>query len=229
MKRHSSATIATIFTIAGIAKAVLPEMPWRKSFQYLKEKAVRKLLLAVILFASNLACSAVDIAGIKYEDKSALGANELQLNGAGTRSRFFIKVYTIALYLPEKKTTTADALSVKGAKRLHVVTLMELTAEKFADALVEGIHKNHSDAETEPLKARIEEFKNAILSAKTANKGDVVTIDWLPESGTRLSINGKQLGKDIAGEDFYRALLRIWLGSKPAQDDLKEALLGKPN
>lgn len=190
---------------------------------------MRNLLLVALLFANSLAYSAVDIAGIKYEDKSALGTSELLLNGAGMRSRFFIKVYAIGLYLPEKKTTAADALSVKGAKRLHIVTLMELTAEKFADALVEGIHKNHSDAETDPLKARIEDFKNAILSVKTAAKGDIVTIDWLPESGTRLNINGKQVGKDIAGEDFYRALLRIWLGSKPAQDDLKEALLGRPS
>jgi hypothetical protein len=28
------------------------------------------------------------------------------------------------------------------------------------------------------------------------------------------------------GEDFYRALLRIWLGDNPVQDDLKKALLG---
>jgi len=30
----------------------------------------------------------------------------------------------------------------------------------------------------------------------------------------------------IEGEDFYRALLRIWLGDKPVQEDLKKALLG---
>lgn len=189
---------------------------------------MRKLLLVLLMLASSLSYAVVDIAGIKYEDKSTLGASELQLNGAGMRSRFFIKVYAVGLYLIEKKTSLADVLALKGAKRLHIVTLRELTAEQFADALVEGIHKNHSEADTEPLKARIEEFKNAILAVKTAAKGDVVSIDWLPESGTRLSINGRQQGKDIAGEDFYSALLRIWLGTKPAQDDLKELLLGKP-
>lgn len=189
---------------------------------------MKKLLLALLLCWFGFSHATVEVAGIKYEDKSALGASELQLNGAGMRSRFFIKVYTIGLYLTEKKTSLADVLASKGAKRLHIVTLRELTAEQFADALVEGIHKNHAEAETEPLKERIEEFKNAILAVKTAAKGDVVSIDWLPDSGTRLSINGKQQGKDIAGEDFYRALLRIWLGSRPAQDDLKELLLGKP-
>jgi hypothetical protein len=30
-----------------------------------------------------------------------------------------------------------------------------------------------------------------------------------------------------AAEDFYRALLRIWLGERPVQEDLKKALLGE--
>jgi hypothetical protein len=39
-------------------------------------------------------------------------------------------------------------------------------------------------------------------------------------------VNGAPRGKPIAGEDFYRALLRIWIGDNPVQDDLKKALLG---
>jgi len=40
------------------------------------------------------------------------------------------------------------------------------------------------------------------------------------------SLNGRQIGAPIPGADFYRALLRVWLGDKPVQDDLKHALLG---
>ncbi|TRZ67110.1 MAG: hypothetical protein D4S02_05715 [Rhodocyclaceae bacterium] len=189
---------------------------------------MKNTLLAVLMCLAGLAHGAVEVAGVKFEDMSRLGATELQFNGAGLRSRFILKVYAIGLYLTEKKTVAADVLALKGAKRLHVVTLRELTAEQFADALVEGIRKNHSDAENASLSARIEEFRGAILVVKTAAKGDVVSIDWLPDSGTRLSVNGRQQGKDIAGEDFYNALLKIWLGPKPAQDDLKDALLGKP-
>ena len=53
-----------------------------------------------------------------------------------------------------------------------------------------------------------------------------IALDWQPASGTALLVNGAPQGKPIAGEDFYRALLRIWLGDKPVQDDLKKALLG---
>lgn len=188
---------------------------------------MKKLLLALLLCATGLVHAAVDIAGVKFEEKSKLGAAELQFNGAGKRSKLFFKVYAIGLYLTEKKTAVADVLALNGPKRLHIVTLRELTAEQFSDALYEGIRKNQSDAEMEPLKARIEDFKAAMLAVKNAAEGTVVDIEWLPESGTRLVVGGKQQGKDIPGEDFYRALLKIWLGPKPAQDDLKEALLGK--
>jgi len=40
-------------------------------------------------------------------------------------------------------------------------------------------------------------------------------------------VNGEPRGKPIAGEDFYRALLRIWLGDKPVDGDLKQGLLGR--
>lgn len=189
---------------------------------------MNKLLVTLLFCIAGLAHAAADIAGVKYEDKTKLDAAELQFNGAGLRSKLFLKVYALGLYLPEKKTAAADVLALSGPKRLHIVTLRELTTEQFADALVGGIRKNHTDAEMAALKDRIEEFRLAILSVKTTAKGTLVTIDWLPESGTRLSIDGKPQGKDIAGEDFYRALLKIWLGQKPAQDDLKEALLGKP-
>lgn len=186
------------------------------------------VLLVLLLCLTGLSHAASEIAGVAFPEKINLASSELQLNGAGLRAKFFLKVYAIGLYLNEKKTSAADVLALSGPKHLHIVTLRDLTAEQFADALVEGIHKNHSDEEIEPLKARIETFKAAMLAVKSTTKGSVIAIDWLPGSGTRLSIDGKQKSADIAGEDFFRALLKIWVGQKPAQDDLKDALLGKP-
>jgi len=58
-----------------------------------------------------------------------------------------------------------------------------------------------------------------------AKKGMAIALDWTG-GGTILVVNGKPAGKPIAGEDFYKALLRIWIGDKPVQDDLKKSLLG---
>jgi len=115
------------------------------------------------------------------------GNTELTLNGAGLRAKFFVKVYAVGLYLTARKDATAGLFALKSPKRLHIVTLRELTAGQFADALVEGINKNHRDAEIEPLKARIEQFRASILAPKTAPKGVTVQIDWLPEVGVGAS------------------------------------------
>ena len=42
---------------------------------------------------------------------------------------------------------------------------------------------------------------------------------------TRVTING-EVKSNIAGVEFYAALLRIWLGEKPAEAGVKKALLG---
>ena len=63
---------------------------------------------------------------------------------------------------------------------------------------------------------------------KEATKGMAIALDWVPGTGTLVQIEGKPAGRTIPGEDFYRGLLRIWLGDDPVQADLKRALLGQP-
>jgi hypothetical protein len=91
----------------------------------------------------------------------------------------------------------------------------------------EGLAENHSAAEMATLKDRLGQFSDVMLTIGEAKTGTLIVIDWIPETGTRLTVSGQVKGKDIAGEGFYRALLKIWLGDKPVQDDLKQALLGK--
>lgn len=185
---------------------------------------------AAVLAALGLApaFAAVEVAGVKFEDKEKLGTSELVLNGAGMRSRFMFKVYAIGMYLPEKAASAEAVLQAKGPKRLRIVTLRELTAEQFADALVEGMRKNHDEAQLDALAASIDAFRAQMLALGTAAPGAQVSIDFQPASGTQLVFQGRPAGKPIPGEAFYRALLRIWVGERPAAQDLKDALLGKP-
>lgn len=188
---------------------------------------MNKLFATLLLALSLPALAAFDVAGAKFDDKAKVGSGDTVLNGAGLRNRAFFKVYAVGLYLPQKAATTAEILAAKGAKRIAIVTLRDLTAEQFVDALLEALKKNHDEATLATLQPKIEQFRSTMLSIGNAPEKSVVNLDWLPDSGTRLSFNGVQKGSDIAGEDFYRALLRIWLGDKPAQDDLKDKLLGK--
>ncbi len=190
-----------------------------------------KKFAAVLLLALSLpAVAALEAAGVKFDDKMKVGAGDTVINGVGVRGVLFIKGYAMALYLPQKTTAAGEAISAKGAKRVRIVLLRDTSGETFADALPSGIRKNHSEQEVVPLNARIEALKATMLTVTTAPKGAVIHFDWLPEVAggvTRLTINGEKKGEDIPGEDFYRAVLKIWLGEQPVQADLKEGLLGK--
>jgi hypothetical protein len=104
--------------------------------------------------------------------------------------------------------------------------LRDVDAATFTEALVEGMRPNHDEATMKTLEPRIAELSSIMNELKEAKKGMMVLLDWQPGAGTVVSVDGKSRGKPIAGEDFYRALLRIWIGERPVQDDLKKALLG---
>ena len=167
---------------------------------------------------------------MQLEDRIAPGASgqELLLNGAGLRTRFFFDVYVAGLYLAQKQTAAAEAIALPGAKRVALRLLRNVSAKTLLDALNEGMQANNSAAELEALKTQLGELAALMNAIGEAKKGDSVALDFDPQSGTRVSLNGKELGKPIAGAEFYRALLRVWLGDKPVQDSLKRGLLGAP-
>ena len=187
-------------------------------------RTLATLLLSAALVAPAIA--AVDVVGVKFEDKVATGTSELVLNGAGLRKKAFFKVYAIGLYLPAKADSASAVLASKGPKRIQIVTLRDLSAEQLSEALENGVEENNNEAEMAKLKARLEEFRSNLLAiGKVPEKSDI-HIEWTG-SATRVTMNGTAKGKDIQGEDFYIALLKIWFGDKPVQADLKDAMLGK--
>ncbi|MGH8705259.1 MAG: chalcone isomerase family protein [Burkholderiales bacterium] len=185
-------------------------------------------ILAVLSLAFSLA-SAAEIAGVKLAESESLapGGAPLVLNGAGLRKRAFFQVYAIGLYLAEKKTAGREAIGAAGPKRVAIHMLRDVDAATFTEALVDGMRGNHDEAAMKAFEPRIAQLSAIMAEMKEAKKGMRITLDWVPAAGTQLGVEGKPAGKPIAGEDFYRALLSIWLGERPVQDDLKKALLGE--
>jgi hypothetical protein len=165
---------------------------------------------------------AAEVAGVRIDDKTLVGNTELSLTGAGLRKRMFFQVYAIGLYLQDPK---ADPISQPGPKRVQIHMLRDVGADTFTEALADGIRANHSEADAKALEPRVKELAGTIAEIKEAKKGMTIALDWTG-SATQVVVDGKPVGKPIQGEDFYRALLRIWLGDKPVQEDLKKALLG---
>ena len=182
--------------------------------------------IAALALCAALSAQAAEVAGVKLDDRTKVGPADLVLNGAGLRKRAFFQVYAMGLYLAEKKPAAAEAIGAPGAKRVAIHMLRDVDAASFTEALVDGMRPNHDDAAMKALEPRIAELSAIMGELKEAKKGMAILLDWQPGTGTVVSVDGKTRGKPIPGEDFYRALLRIWLGERPVQDDLKKALLG---
>lgn len=187
------------------------------------QSLVRSFLYISLLVLPLLAQADTNISGVKLADQYSLGNEALTLNGAGVRSKFFVKVYVGALYLKKATHDAGQAMENPGAKSMQMVMLYkEVDAEKITQGWVDGIKDNLDKTEQSNIADRLKTF-NALFPDLHA--GDHVSMDFIPGQGTTLSLNQKTLGQ-IEGDDFFAALLSVWLGSVPADKNLKTGLLG---
>ncbi len=177
----------------------------------------------LLLFFIALPSFGAEVAGVTIPDTD----QQLVLNGAGLRKRAFFQVYAIGLYLSQKKTSAVDAINAAGPKRVALHMLRDVDADQLSGALADSIRDNLSESEVKALEPRVKQLVAIMADMREARKGMRITLDWLPAAGTQVTVEGKPAGAPIPGDDFYRALLKIWLGDKPVQDDLKRALLGE--
>ncbi|MDX9884336.1 chalcone isomerase family protein [Thauera sp.] len=187
-----------------------------------------RTLLAATLLSASIAQAAIQVGGVDF--KSELGAEKgtLALNGAGLRTRVGFKVYAMGLYLRAPLTDAAAIINDRGEKRIRIVLTRDLEAKQFGDALLAGLEKNHEPDELAALKPATDALIGALAAVGEVESGTEILLDQLANGATRLLVNGRQRGGDIGDVKFYPALLRVWLGIRPADNELRDALLGQP-
>jgi hypothetical protein len=181
---------------------------------------------AMALAIATAGAQPVEVEGVKLEPTAQVGAATLQLNGAGVRTRVVFKVYVAGLYVPRKAGDAAALLAQTGPRRVAITMLRDVEADSFSEALVDGLKKNHSEAQLAAMKAQVDALIANLKAVGEAKKGDAIHFEYLPDAGTRITVNGQLRGSAIPGEDFFSAVLRIWIGDKPADSGLKKGLLG---
>ena len=184
-----------------------------------------RTLLAAALLSASIAQAAVQVGGVDFQPELGAQKGMLALNGAGLRTRVGFKVYAMGLYLRAPLTDAAAIIGDKGEKRIRIVLTRDLEAKQFGDALLAGLEKNHEPDELAALKPATDALIGALAAVGEVASGTEILLDQLADGATRLVVNGQQQGDDIADVKFYPALLRIWLGVRPADHDLRDALL----
>ena len=186
------------------------------------------LVALMLTLAAGLA-NALEIEGVKLDDTITLdhGQSRLVLNGAGVRHKMaVVKVYVGALYLTAKMTDADKIIADPGPKRVAMHILAdELTAKDLTASLNNALAANHIPAELALIESRIRDLNRMMNSIGVIKKGGTITLDYLPGTGTRVTVNGEEK-IIIKGEEFFQAMLRIWIGKKPVDGGLRNAMLG---
>ena len=184
-------------------------------------------LLLFTLAIMPLTSSARNISDVKLEEiiKVNETAPELILNGASLRKTYMvIDTYVGGLYLENKSHNEQDILERDEHRRmLFHVLLRKVSARKVAQALKDALVINITKEEQERLEPNIKQFLSMFKGR--LKQGDEVNIDYIPGSGTQVSIGGVSKGV-VPGKQFADALLSVWVGENPVGSSFKQDILG---
>jgi hypothetical protein len=182
---------------------------------------------AAALFASVLTCAAT-IEGQHFDDALKLDGGPVVLNGVGVRAAAWFKAYVAGLYLPHKASEADTIYTTAGPKRIAVRMLVEASPGLLAKTFGDGIRKNYRDEALAALKDRMDAFDGQIRALPNGvAKGEEIDLDFKPSAGTRVLVAGKPIGDAIPGDDFYVALLKMFIGERAVDKNLRAGLLGQ--
>ena len=186
---------------------------------------MKKTFLAVLaILTSVLTYAQVTISDVTLPKKVQFNEKTLILNGGGLREKFWIDLYVGGLYLPSKMNSAQRIIQANQPQAIKLVIVSSLiSSEKMEEAVEEGFEKS-TNGNTKPLRAKIDKFKS-FFSTEPIKKDDIFDIVYIPGKGTIVYKNNKIIGT-VEGLEFKRALFGIWLGDEPADEDLKEGMLG---
>ena len=184
--------------------------------------------LAGVMLSLGAFAAQVDVAGVKLDDSIDVRGTKLQLNGAGVRYKAIFKVYVAALYVGKKIATPEEFYAATGPKRMSIVMLRDIDSNELGKAFTKGFEENAPKGEMSKLIPGLVRMGQVFADQKKLAAGDTFSMDWVPGTGTIITVKGKAQGDAFKEPEFFNALMRIWLGSNPADWKLKDALLGKP-
>lgn len=157
-------------------------------------------------------------AGQALPRQMTIGGHSLVLNGEAVRSKLFglIELYRIGLYLPSQTSSSSD-LRADVPKALRLDALHDTRSDRLPESWRDELTPVLLPAEMQVLRAAYAGLR----------KGDIVTISYVPNRGSRITIDDVVL-LQADGRELMHAFLDQWLGQDPVSDEIKDALLNRP-
>lgn len=187
----------------------------------MRPRLFRKALLTLVLSALPW------LAWAAFPSNVRLADTELALNGQGVRYRVVFKVYEMALYTAKPVTTTEQLLALPGPKRLSFVALRELPGTDLGLAFLKGLSSNSPKDQVQKHVVSTNRLIEIFSGKPKLMPGDTFAMEFVPGKGTQFFIQDQPQGAPVGDAEFFNMVLRIWVGSSPADHQLRDRLLGK--
>lgn len=179
------------------------------------------LALCLLVPAAALA---LDVSGVHFEDSVTVGDTTLVLNGAGTRHAtiFGIEVYVAGLYVPTRTTEASAIIRRDVARQVILVMKRDVDAETMANAIREGI-RNAAGSSADAISSELDAF---VAWCPEMRNGNRMTVTYVPGSNLTVTATGAR-GTFRGSAALADAFFRMWLGSHPVEDSLRDSMLGR--
>jgi len=160
--------------------------------------------------------AAATLGDVTLPDTATVGEHAVVLNGMGLREKYFLDVYVLGLYLPEKSNDPSHILDVDVPKQLVFTFLLPVDAETLADNMRGRLNATEEAA---PYTEQICGWM------KDVDKGEQMSMDYAPGVGTTITVGGAVQGtiEDVA---VMTALFDLYVGEDPPSASLKTGILG---
>ncbi len=162
----------------------------------------------------------------KFEPTMQVQGTPLLLNGAGTRYKAFFKVYDMGLYTPKKVSAPDALLALPGPKRLQFTALRELPGTDLGRLFIKGLSENSPKEAVQKHALSSNRFIEIFSGKSKLLPGETFAMEFVPGKGTQFYIQGQPQGTPVGDAEFFTMVLKIWVGNSPADNLLKDALLG---
>ncbi|UUV17994.1 chalcone isomerase family protein [Fusobacteria bacterium ZRK30] len=183
---------------------------------------MKKIILYFFIF-SNLSYTQT-INDVVLKNKIKVHGQDLVLNGAGTRNKFFMDIYVGSLYVTSPANDAVSIINSNTIKSMHLYIVSSWINRRLLKSALRSELKNSSTKEEmEQLQDEIDIFLSTF--DEEIKKGDKFIFNIIPDIGVEVYKNNKLI-KSIHGDLFSKRLIQLWIGDTPVDKKLKTEILG---
>nr|WP_315172216.1 chalcone isomerase family protein [uncultured Flavobacterium sp.] len=185
------------------------------------------VLFLTLSFSKGIAQEKFSVNGVTVPRTIDFENQKLQLNGFGSRTKFWTEVYVQALYLSQLSEDAKDILDSDTNMGIRLqITSSLVSSQKLSKSLHKGMVKSIGEQNLPQFKMQLDLLEK-LLNREATVENDAFNLIYSSNEKAILVYKNNQLEGKIPGFDFKKAFFGIWLSNNPVDAELKDALLGK--